>query len=108
MASADALVLEIGGDVGAVIVYTDASCLGRELDLTVAGSARSHDLHNVVRRRTTPAGEMVFAAVFPQVGEGQYALWGRARGPVAEVTVGGGRVSVVHAGDCGQLPAHDG
>ena len=103
MASADALVLDIGGDVGAVVVYADGGSTGRQLDLTPAGSARSHHLHNVVRRRTTPAGETVFAAVFPEVREGRYALWGADDEPVAELTVTGGEVSVVYAADCGRV-----
>jgi hypothetical protein len=100
MARADALVLDIGEDVGAAVVYTEASCAGWVLDLTPAGSPRSHDLHNVVRRRTAPTGEAVFAAVFPQVHRGRYSLWGDAAVPLAEITVAGGTVSVVYAGDC--------
>jgi|SRR5579875_94100 len=102
MARADALVLEIGGDVGALIVYTGPGCDGRQLDLTPSGSPRSHHLHNVVRRRTTPAGEVVFAAVFPQVLQGRYDLWGDGDSPVAELVVTGGQVSVVHAEGCPQ------
>lgn len=101
MQRADALVLEIGGDVGALVVYTDATCAGAELDLAPAGSPRSHDLHNVVRPRTTAGGGTVFAAVFPQVQEGRYTLWGvDGTGPVAEVAVLGGAVSEAHAGCC--------
>jgi len=94
MARADALVLDIGGRVGAVIVYTGPAWEGRELDLTPAGSPRSHQLHNVVRRRTTPAGESLFAAVFPEVQEGTYTLWGTA-GPLGQVVVTGGKVSEI-------------
>ena len=78
MDRADALVLEIGGDLGALVVYTDRSLAGTELDLVPAGSPRSHDVHNVVRPRTTGTGETVFAAVFPQVREGCYTLFGPA------------------------------
>lgn len=95
MTRADALVLDIGGDVGAVVVYIGPSSEGKELDLTPVGCPRSHDLHNVVRRRTTAAGHMVFAAVFPQVHEGSYWLWADAPGPIAELTVVGGQVCTV-------------
>jgi hypothetical protein len=95
MDRADALVLDIGGEVGAVLVYTDESLAGKELDLVPAGSPRSHDLHNVVRRRTTANGEALFAAVFPEVPQGRYTLWGLADQVLAEVVVAGGCVTKV-------------
>jgi len=97
MERADALVLEIGEDVGAVVVYMGPSSEGKQLDLTPAGSPRSHHLHNVVRRRTTPAGDKVFAAVFPQVHEGIYWLWAEGPEPIAELAVVGGQVCTVNA-----------
>lgn len=97
MRRADALVLEIGGEVGALVVYADATFDGKELDLVPVGSPRSHHLHNVVRRRTTASGDVAFAAVFPQVLEGRYTLWGGAgASPLAEAAVAGGRVSEAH------------
>jgi hypothetical protein len=100
MAHADALVLDIGKDVGAVIACTGPGCEGGQLDLTPAGCARSHELHNIVRRRTTPAGDVVFAAVFPQVAQGRYWLWGAGDQPVAELAVAGGEVTTVCLGGC--------
>jgi hypothetical protein len=99
-ARADALVLNIGEDIGALVVYTAASCEGWVLDLTPAGAPRTHEIHNVVRLRTTPSGETVFAAVFPEVHQGRYSLWGDAPVPLAQVNVSGGEVCTVCAGDC--------
>jgi hypothetical protein len=99
MARADALLLDIGGCVGAVVVYTEAAYAGAELELAPAGSPRSHYLHNVVRRRTDATGKTHFAAVFPEVREGRYTLWcPGSTGPLGEVAVAGGHVSKVHAG----------
>jgi hypothetical protein len=95
----DALVLDIGGDVGALIVYTDESCLGSEIDLTPAGSPRSHDLHTMVRRRRA-TGRDVVAGLYPEVRQGRYTVWGiNGTGPLGEVEVTGGRVGEFHAGD---------
>jgi hypothetical protein len=106
MERADALVLDIGEDIGALVVYTDRSLAGTELDLVPAGSPRSHDVHNVVRPRTTGTGETVFAAVFPQVREGHYTLWGAsATSPLADVAVVGGSVATVATARTGWAPA---
>lgn len=96
----DALVLDIGGDIGALIVYADESCLGSEIDLTPVGAPRSHHLHTMVRRRRA-TGKDVIAGLYPEVGEGVYTIWGvGATGPLGEVTVVGGRVSEFQGGDC--------
>ena len=106
MDRADALVLEIGGDVGALVVYTDCSLAGTELDLVPAGSPRSHEVHNVVRPRTTGTGETVFAAVFPQVREGHYTLWGAsATSPLGDVAVVGGAVATAATARARGAPA---
>ena len=96
----DALVLDIGGDVGALIIYADESCLGAEIDLTPAGAPRSHHLHTMVRRcRAT--GRDVIAGLYPEVREGAYTVWGLGNtGPIGEVTIVGGRVSEFPGGSC--------
>ena len=43
--------LDIGGDVGALILYAEESCLGMEIDLTPVGAPRSHHMHTMIRRR---------------------------------------------------------
>ena len=65
----EALVLDIGGDVGALIVFADESCLGEEIDLTPAGVPRSHHFHTMVRRRRGLARDVV-AGVYPHVPAG--------------------------------------
>lgn len=103
----DALVLDIGGDIGALIIYADERCLGAEVDITPAGTPQSHDLHTMVRRRRA-TGHDVIAGLYPEVLQGTYTVWGLGHsGPVGEVTVRGGHVSEFQGGDClGHLPAH--
>ncbi len=72
-APGDHLVLDIGGDVGALVIYATADHDGAEIEISPASDlgARSH---NVVRaRRTQSAGR--HAAVFPALSAGDYIVW---------------------------------
>ncbi len=95
----EALVLDIGGDVGALIVYADESCLGKELDLTRAGAPRSHHLHTMIRRRRGVGREFI-AGVYPEITEGRYTLWGLDDSMLAEIAITGGEVASFTAGSC--------
>jgi hypothetical protein len=66
---ADALVLDIGGSVGALVLYADPSCLGIEIDLTPVGAPRSHHMHTMIRRRRAVDREFI-AGVYPELLEG--------------------------------------
>jgi hypothetical protein len=96
---AEALVLDIGGPIGALVLFADASCLGREIDLTPVGAPRSHHMHTMIRRRRAVDREFI-AGVYPELDEGTYTVWGIDGGPLGEVTISGGHVSEFHAGDC--------
>ncbi len=96
----DALVLDIGGDVGALIIYADEPCLGSEIDLTPVGAPRNHHLHTMIRRRRA-TNKDVIAGLYPEVAEGSYIVWGlQDSGPLGEVTIKGGQVCEFHAGNC--------
>jgi hypothetical protein len=95
----ESLVLDIGGDVGALIVYATEECLGCEIDITPAGAPRSHHLHTMIRRRRAPAREFV-AGVYPEVTAGHYTLWGLDGAALTTVNIVGGRVAEYDAGDC--------
>jgi hypothetical protein len=97
----DALVVDIGGDVGALIIYANEDCLGSEIDLTPAGAPRAHHVHTMVRRRRA-TGKDVVAGLYPELAEGIYTVWGTddGGGPIGEVTVVGGQVSEFNGGDC--------
>lgn len=89
----DALVLDIGGDIGALIVYADEPWLGAEVDLSPVGVPRSHHLHTMVRRRRV-SGYDVFAGLYPEVQQGSYTIWAPTNGsPLGTVEVIGGQVA---------------
>jgi hypothetical protein len=95
----EALVLDIGDDIGALVLYADESCLGLEIDLTPVGAPRSHHMHTMIRRRRAVGREFI-AGVYPELVEGVYTVWGIDDLPRGEVTIEGGRVSEFQAGDC--------
>ena len=74
--------LEIGDDLGALIVHTDAQMHGIEIEISPSedDGARSHK--EVLER--TVGGRPAFTAVFDRLPGGTYTLWtggvARARG----------------------------
>jgi len=84
------LVLDIGGDVGALAIDTGPGRDGTEIEISPAGSQQR--VHNVVRRR--PAGPVTrYAAVFPALAAGEYTVWRNDAAPAGTVEVHGGRVA---------------
>src|SRR5262245_51889852 len=69
----EAVVLELGEDLGALVVYTDRALLHQEIEISREGAddARSHK--NVLER--VVAGRSLYAAVFDNVPTGRYTLW---------------------------------
>jgi len=91
------VVLDIGGDLGAAIVHTPAALDGFEIEIR-----RREDswdgTHVAVRPRRTP-DDVVYAALFPELTQGDYEVrvrGGVADGPSAIFAIEGGRVSRTH------------
>lgn len=84
------VVLDVGGDIGAVVVYTPDGLLGSEIEIVRRdGGPR---VHTEVRARLLP-GAVVSAAVFPDVARGDYTLLGLGTFPSLDFSVEGGRVT---------------
>lgn len=94
------VVLDIGGEIGALILHADAAQLGREIEISPVprGDAAREDgaeapvrTHSMVReRRTDPPS---YDAVYPDLREGEYTVWHDGETPAGTVTVVGGRIS---------------
>jgi hypothetical protein len=91
---ADALVLDIGWDTGALVVHAPPSWLGEELDVTAAGEPRSHHRHLLVRRLRAGGGDVV-AGVLPSLPAGTYTVWGPTGAVAGTAEVGAGSVAEV-------------
>ncbi len=95
----ESLVLDIGGEFGALVLYADESCLGVEIDVTPAGRPRSHDTHTMIRRRRAVDRDFV-AGVYPELAAGAYTVWGIDGAVLTELRIAGGRVTEFDAGPC--------
>ncbi len=87
------VVLDIGGDTGAVLIHTGASLDGAELEIRPVGSDWD-GTHTAVRQRDL-RDRTCFAAVFGAVAGGRYELRvrGHDTGPQLEVLVAGGAIA---------------
>jgi hypothetical protein len=87
------IVLDIGGDIGALIIYTDPDSVGREIELSPK-DRRTKRVHNQVHERSFN-GMSLFAAVYPDLHAGEYDVWGKEACPTATVTITGGAVATL-------------
>jgi hypothetical protein len=85
------VVMEVGGDVGALVVYTPDALAGHEIELALRGDDRQF-VHTEVRERRLPDGT-IYAGVFPAVPAGEYTLLSIHSLPARDVSVEGGRVA---------------
>ncbi|AHH95943.1 hypothetical protein GCM10010174_25570 [Kutzneria viridogrisea] len=90
----DGLVLDIGGDVGALIIHAGRELLECEIELSPIGLDDAR-FHNVVHDRWI-AGQIHYCAVFPAVTAGNYTVWCDATTKHGTVLVHGGEVADYH------------
>jgi len=93
------VILDIGNDVGALVLHTSSQWLNHEIDLAPDDSSLPHT-HSAVRERRSPDGS-TYAAVYAQLHQGEY----RVVGSTQRVRIVGGRVTDV-ALDEPYLPPH--
>jgi len=84
------VVLDVGGDVGALVLHAGAHSVGHEIEISPIEEP-THRQHVAVHPRDL-GGEVVYAAVYPELVWGTYQLWSPAGDPVLEVSIPGGRV----------------
>jgi hypothetical protein len=85
--------LDIGGDVGAMVVHLAGPTRSGELEAHPAGRPTAR-FHTGVHLRPVVGGEQ-WVAVFPDVAGGEYELLDDEGEPIASVHVTGGQVSDV-------------
>ena len=99
-------VLDIGGDVGALILHTDASFRGREIEVSPLGRDDRRVHTAILERRIR--GAVRFAGVYPSLSAGDYRIWAPEPGLVDRVTIVGGEVAEVDWRSGGQKEGPDG
>lgn len=85
------VVMDIGGDTGALVIYTPDALADLEIEIARQGEDRPF-VHTAVRERHLTEGSL-FAAVYPNLPAGRYTLMPVSSQPALDVTIEGGRVT---------------
>jgi hypothetical protein len=88
-----AAVLDIGHDVGALVLYAPEALLGHEVEVESDGELATR-VHTIVRERQID-GRRLFPAVFPALRAGRYRICPQGWGVGGMVTINGGVVAEV-------------
>jgi hypothetical protein len=93
------VVLEIGDDVGALILHTDGDMHGIEVEISPAGEDDRRSHKEVLER--VVAGRSAYTAVFDRLPAGTYTLWTDGVARTRRIEIMGGRIAELswRAGD---------
>jgi len=91
------VVLDIGGDCGALVIATGPEWHGREIEISARDSDPTVRTHVAVRARQVGDG-VRYTAVFPTLPAGAYVLWRDATEPAGAVVVAAATVTEVDWG----------
>ena len=86
------VMVDVGDGYGALVLYSDADRVGLEPEIHPVGQPAGRQ-HVWVLERNTAAPSPVFAAVFPSLPAGRYAICSPAGEPVQEVDVLDGKIT---------------
>lgn len=82
------VLLDIGGDVGALIIVTPTRMAGEEIHISPLHDPAGRT-HALVRERRLGAASC-HAAVYPALQAGEYTIWRDAGSPAGTVRIDGG------------------
>ncbi len=86
----ESVILDIGGEMGALIVHTDADMHGVEVEISATGHDDQRTHKDVLEREIN--GRAAFTAVFDKIRDGSYTLWVDGLARTRGVIVTGGAV----------------
>ncbi|HVA85190.1 MAG TPA: hypothetical protein VNF73_02605 [Candidatus Saccharimonadales bacterium] len=86
-------VLDIGGDIGALILYAPEEYDEREIEVSPIGD-ESNRVHTAIHERRA-GGRTVHAGIYPALRAGTWRIWADRPGMVDRVTIVGGQVAEV-------------
>ena len=86
-------VLDIGGDVGALILTTGSEYRGQEVEVSPLDDPDAR-IHTAIHERRV-GDRVVFAGIFPELRAGTYRIWTQRPGLVDRVRIVGGEVAAV-------------
>jgi len=85
------VVLDLGEDVGALIVHADPQLHGVEIEISPAGAGERREHKEVLEREA--GGRAAFTAVFDNLHAGRYTLWVDGIARAREVEIAGGAIA---------------
>ena len=85
--------LDIGDDIGALIIYCRPELRGKQIDVSLRGCEWQRTHTDVLERRANT--KAIFAALFLSLPMGDYVIWGNSKEPIGEVTITGGEVAEI-------------
>jgi hypothetical protein len=94
--NAGTVVLELGPGIGALLLHTPPELDGAEIEIspvTPPGKPPAKRSHSQVRPRHTANG-IKYAAVYPDLAPGEYALWRDSQRKALDFVVEGGQVTI--------------
>jgi len=89
--AAGSVLLDIGADVGALVLSVAAKEAGREIEISPSGTEAKRT-HAAVRERIVEDGS-IFCIVYAGLVAGEYTIWSDASTPAGTVIVTGGTVT---------------
>lgn len=87
------VVLDIGGNIGALIVYADEALIDTPIEVS-PGDSDVNKFHQHILERPMPDGT-TYAAVFDKITEGTYTLWLHGEPRVRDFGITGGEIAEV-------------
>ncbi|MEV6346832.1 phospholipase [Actinoplanes sp. NPDC051851] len=85
------VMLNIGGEIGALLINTEAEWHGHEIEVSPAGDPGARQ-HAAVRARYVSGG-VTYCVVIDGLRAGRYSIWADGPEPLAELEVRGGAVA---------------
>ena len=98
----EAVVLELGEELGALVVYADPALLHLEIEISPDGADGDRSHKDVLER--VVGGTSLFAAVFDRLPCGTYTLWHDDVALARNVTVTGGTIAELDCAASGTMP----
>jgi hypothetical protein len=86
------VVMDLGADVGALILFTPAHMDGREIEISRDRDPGARRTHSQVRQRHV-ATVTRYAAVYPGLRAGQYTIWDDDQRPAVTTVITGGQIT---------------
>lgn len=92
-ARTQAAVVDIGEDVGALVLYTSPDLRGQEIEVSPKDNPAWRTHTAILERKFN--GQIIYAGLYMSLEAGDYIIWKNETEPGGEVTIKGGEIAQV-------------